>query len=355
MELTGTAKSRFSEQDLLRRGRQLIRESINHGVTAMRAFVEIDNVVGYKCLDAAAILKTEFMDRCHVQICAFAQLPLFTGPDNGLKNRELMEEAAGKGHVDVVGSTPYVEDSREKALNNLKWISKLAQTNKKHLDLHLDYTLDPTQEPLVHQAVEEGLLMEGQNTDEKPRKLTLGHCTRMSLFSDQDWQSLGAKLREKSTVSFVGLPTSDLFMMRTDSGVRGTLPVIKMIEELDINTAIAVNNVGNAFTPQGSCDPLSVASFGVAVYQAATKKNTETLFECVSSRAKAAIGLGMATLDFNVGEPADFVLFDNEGWRGRKSISEAVYDQNCNRQTIYNGRLLVYQDVGEDLDAQREI
>lgn len=41
MELSGKAKARFEENDLLRRGRQLIRESMAAGVTAMRAFVEV--------------------------------------------------------------------------------------------------------------------------------------------------------------------------------------------------------------------------------------------------------------------------------------------------------------------------
>lgn len=66
--------------------------------------------------------------------------------------------------------------------------------------------------------------------------------------------------------------------MRTDSGVRGTLPIPKMIKEYKLNAAIAVNNVGNAFTPQGTCDPLSVASLGVAVYQAGTKNDSEILY-----------------------------------------------------------------------------
>jgi hypothetical protein len=45
-------------------------------------------------------------------------------------------------------------------------------------------------------------------------------------------------------------------MMRTPENVRGTLPVVELINEYGFNAAIAVNNVGNAFTPYGNCDPL---------------------------------------------------------------------------------------------------
>ena len=68
MKLTSAAKQRFSQADLLRRGRQLIVESVQAGVTAMRAFCEVDGVVGSKCLEAGLALKKEFVRRCDIQI-----------------------------------------------------------------------------------------------------------------------------------------------------------------------------------------------------------------------------------------------------------------------------------------------
>jgi hypothetical protein len=67
-------------------------------------------------------------------------------------------------------------------------------------------------------------------------------------------------------------------MMRTPEGLRGTLPVLELIEQYGFNAAISINNVGNAFTPQGSCDPLSLAQLAVGVYQAGTKKDAELLY-----------------------------------------------------------------------------
>lgn len=338
MVLTSKAKSRFEESDLLRRGRQLIQESIQYGVTAMRAFVEVDEEVKFKCLESGLKLKQEFEDKCKIQICAFAQLPLFSGGDGGDEIRKLITDAARREGVDVVGSTPYVEQDDAKMIMNIRWISTIALFSGKPLDLHLDYHLDKEKRPLIWATLE---ILKAQNWIERSGKgITLGHCTRLTQFAPEDWHQLRKEIGNLP-VSFVGLPSSDLFMMRTDSGVRGTLPIPKMIKEYKLNAAIAVNNVGNAFTPQGTCDPLSVASLGVAVYQAGTKNDSEILYECVSSRAKAAIGYESTSLGLNIGDPADFVLFDRTdvGWRCRKSIKEVVYDGGTSRQTIRSGML----------------
>ncbi|KAF1946045.1 cytosine deaminase protein-like protein [Clathrospora elynae] len=355
MEMTGEAKSRFEEDDLLRRGRQLIEESIQHGVTAMRAFVEVDGVVQLKCLHAGLKLKEEFKERCEIQICAFAQLSLFSGQDAGAEVRKLMTNAASYEEVEVLGSTPYVEDSLPKSKENVQWITQLSLQHQKHLDLHLDYFLDSHKQPLIWDTL---TVLREQHWQEKAnnKQITLGHCTRLTLFQKEDW----ARLRQEVAglpVFFVGLPTSDLFMMRSPEKVRGTLPVIEMIYEYGFDAAIAVNNVGNAFTPYGNCDPLSIASLGVGLYQAGTKKEAETLYvrtlltvppaplnaimqETVSSRAKAAIGCESTSLGLVPEQPADFVLFDNieSGWRCRKSVVEVVYDAGYRRQTVYRGR-----------------
>lgn len=69
-DITEAAKSRFINQkdDVYERGRRLVRESIECGVTAMRAFVDVDATVHLRCLNAAIRLKEEFKDSCDIQI-----------------------------------------------------------------------------------------------------------------------------------------------------------------------------------------------------------------------------------------------------------------------------------------------
>ncbi len=284
MELTGKAKARFEEDDLLRRGRQLISESVAAGVTAMRAFVEVDEVVEFRCLEAGLVLKKEFEKKCEVQLCVFAQLPVFTGEDGGAGRRSLIETAVRKKDVDVIGSTPYVEKDLGEMLQNLDWVIELALKEMKHLDLHLDYNLDEAAQPLVWRLLN---LLDQKEWERKAKAgatITLGHCTRLTLFSREEWQRLKRKIGSLPA-SFVGLPTSDLFMMGRpndddDCGprVRGTLQIPQMIKQHELNSAVGVNNIGNAFTPQGNCDPMTIASLGVGLYHAGTKEDAEVLY-----------------------------------------------------------------------------
>lgn len=283
----GEAKSRFEHDDLMERGRALIEESIRFGVTHMRAFVEVDFGVELKCLDAGLALKREFSDKCRIQICVFAQDPIFSHNDGSRSMTDLLEQAIKRSGVEVLGSTPYVEKSLALQEENIQWTIEMAKLYKLHLDFHLDYNLNAVQKPAVYSVIKRLHKVEWP-TDRAIaglsfRTVVLGHCTRLTLFDDNAWQKLRLEIGNLP-ISFVGLPTSDLFMMgrpETDIGgstrVRGTLQVIEMIKKYGFNAAIGINNVGNAFTPHGSCDPMSLTSLGVGIYQAGTKADAEIL------------------------------------------------------------------------------
>lgn len=353
MELTSKAKADFKEDDLLQRGNRLIDESLQAGVTHMRAFVEVDPIVDMLCLRAGSKIKKIHRDKCDIQICAFAQLPLFKADDGGQQIRKLMQDAMSEEFsADVVGSTPYVEESRPKMKQNVEWLVDLALQHDKHIDFHLDYNLDPQTESLVWHVLK--TLKAKEWTKRTNKKIVLGHCTRLTLFTEDEWRRLAEEIGDLP-ISFIGLPTSDLYMMRTESGVRGTLPITTLVKKYNLNAAISMNNIGNAFTPYGCCDPLYLANLGVGIYQAGTLEDTELLYECVSTRAKEAIGLSASSLQsdkhglqVSKGSTADLVLFgqtspnasDPDPWKVITSVSDAVYlyDGAKNRATWYRGR-----------------
>ncbi|KAL8745095.1 MAG: hypothetical protein Q9190_002742 [Brigantiaea leucoxantha] len=346
LELTSKAKSRFEENDLLRRGRWLIKESIAAGVTCMRAFVEVDTTVRFKCLDVGLMLKDAFKNQCEIQICVFAQDPIFSGTASQ-EGRQLVQEALSREGVDALGSTPYVEQSLRRAHANIDWAVNTAIRHQKHLDLHLDYHLDVEKAPTTSYVIE--TLRRHSWVKEAPTKtIILGHCTRLTLFTATEWQSLRSQIADLP-VSFVGLPSSDLFMMGKPSEgegggqrVRGTLQILQLIRKYDLKGSIGVNNVGNAFTPQGNCDPLSLASLGVGIYQAGTNRDAELLYECVSTRARDAIGCKNGGSEVKPGDQADIVLFgdpepEKREARARKTIQEIVYDPPKRRTVVFKG------------------
>ena len=300
-------------------------------------------MTGTKCLDVAIELKKAFAGKLVVQICAFAQDPIFSS-EHGLDNRRILEDAllrhtaGGTGAIAALGTTPYVESSREASLENIAWAIRTALHYGLHLDFHLDYNLNDVQSdasrPMVWEVIR--LLDSASwNTSAKPAMtVVLGHCSQLTLFTNEQMKSLATRIRDsKLPIHFVGLPTSDLFMMgRPTAGAgessdggdmqsahrpRGTLQIPSMIRDLGLNACLSVNNVGNAFTPWGTGDPLALASLGVGVYQASTEADARILLECVSSRARKAIGLGPSGRDADIRRG---IKDEGEGllWEGRK-------------------------------------
>lgn len=308
---TSAAKARYTPEDLYLRGSQLLADSYGrHGVTAMRVFVEVDHVVQFKTVEAAVRLKQDFGHLIRVQICAFAQDPIFSG-EHGDENRALMLQALDRysGDIEALGTTPYVEqesDAKEKSRaeqQNISWAVSTALERGIHLDFHLDYNLERGASSIP--ALCEQLEASRWVARAGPSKVvTIGHCTQLTEQPQHALRGLADHIRRLGLpIHFVGLPTSDLFMMGRPGGddaeslrapharPRGTLQVPAMIRDLGLDACLGANNVGNAFTPHGDGDPLQLACWGTGVYQAGTPADAELLYECVSGRARRAIGL----------------------------------------------------------------
>ncbi|KAH6693611.1 hypothetical protein F5X68DRAFT_273174 [Plectosphaerella plurivora] len=314
---TSLAKKRFTPDDVYLRGSQLLAASHAQGVTSLRAFVEIDDTVGTTSLEAAIRLKADFSHLLHVQICAFAQDPIFSTL-RGELNRAILSAALDDfgTEIDVLGTTPYVEKTEEAGLQNIRWAIDTALRYKLHLDFHIEYNLD-SGEGLGHVGdVIDFLVAQQWPTGKGAKTVVLGHATRLTRVPDRTMADLAGKLhRAQLPVHFVGLPTSDMYMMgRSAEGAtsharqRGTLNVPLLIREYGLNACMSVNNVGNAFTPYGNGDPLTLASWCVGLYHAGTLDDARLLYECVSSRAREAIGLG------DQGETDAYEIAEGKAW-----------------------------------------
>ncbi|KAI0313051.1 hypothetical protein OF83DRAFT_590059 [Amylostereum chailletii] len=371
LKVTTTAKSRFPHMldDVYARGKRLVVESVQCGVTSMRAHVEVDKIVHTGCLDVALRLKEEFRDMCEIQISGtfllsccqvilftciellgkpttvFAQDPLFDSKDAAVPgvNYDVLLEAARTSGVSSIGSAPYVEPSTAQALQNISLLLALALNHDLLVDFHLDYNINPTSEPLIYALLDS---MKAHKWTSRSRKVTIGHGTRYSLFTSDDWTRLKAAIGDLP-VAFVGLPQSDTYMMGKggeDPALlppRGTIPV-PFVASHGLEVSLSINNIDNAFTPQGTVDPLGLCTLGVALYQDATPAACRTLLKCVSTSSKSAIGLDPNPADLLIkpGDAADFVLLhDNH------SIQSAVLNPSYARTTIRGGLIVATRRV----------
>ena len=154
------------------------------------------------------------------------------------------------------------------------------------VSLHLDYNLDPGAEPLIWHVLAQLRARVRAGRWRPGAHVCVGHATRLTLFQEEEWAALrAALLEERLPLTLVGLPPSDLYMMGrgAERAPRGTLNVARLMSEHGVRAAMAVNNVENAFTPQGVLDPLALCPLGVAVFQAGTKSDCRTLLVSVGS------------------------------------------------------------------------
>ena len=214
------------------------------------------------------------------------QDPLINRGDKG-DNMKLFEEAliGNLKCISAIGSAPYVESSRSQQLENINFILDLATSHGLHVDFHLDYDLvplpdsnDSEKSPLIYYLIEE---LHRRNWTASKKTISIGHATRISLFSPSQLHDLRERVGNLP-IHFIGLPQSDLYMMGRNhngcgSSPRGTLNVCTLKRDYQFNISISVNNVGNAFTPQGTPDPLSLCPLGVAIYQDCTHDGCHAL------------------------------------------------------------------------------
>ncbi|KAK0464595.1 Metallo-dependent hydrolase [Desarmillaria tabescens] len=341
MRVTARAKQVFRDDpdDLLQRGRRLVRESIECGVTSMRAHVEVDFIVELSCLATAVKLRNEFKTACNIQIAVFAQESLFDSPTDTTpgSNYHFLKQALEDPEVEAVGSAPYVESNIAQAKKNITLILELAARTGLHADFHLDYNLDPSTEPLIWEVIREAKRI-GMN---RTGGITIGHATRLQLFTPDQWQELKEAIG-KLPITLVSLPNSDLYMQgREDRDKplgppRSTLRVPYIARKYDLQVAMSVNNIENAFTPQGSMDPLALCTLGVALFQSATPRDIRTLICSVTLTSKCALGIAPSDLPQDLfpqkGDPADFVII-----HGTQTLYQAVLNPSYDRTTIRGG------------------
>lgn len=231
----------------------------------------------------------------------FAQEPLFSSQDDTVAgpNFSLLKDATLRHSVAVIGSAPYVESTIEQAKMNIGLIFDTADAcNVNHVDFHIDYNLDPNSELLIYEVIaqlkrryERSRTSHQGRDPESSRKefrkgpcprVTIGHATRLQLFTQMQWRDLVEAISDLP-ITFVGLPQSDMFIQGRAfkdeplGAPRGTLRVPYIARNYGLQIAMSVNNIENAFTPQGSLDPLSLCTFGVAVFQISTPEDIRTL------------------------------------------------------------------------------
>ncbi|HEX4189943.1 MAG TPA: amidohydrolase family protein [Marmoricola sp.] len=297
--MTTELKAGFTRADMRSRALRLIRGSVEYGVTALRAHVEVDDVLALRAIETMLELREELAGVVGLQVVAF--------PQDGLTSqrhaRRLLEEAVALG-VDVIGGIPYADDS---ATEHLDLVFAAAERSGLPIDLHIDLTDDPSRLDVV--AAAERTIAAGMQD-----RVTVGHLT--SLGSVEPVAALEvADLIARAGISVVTLPGTDAFLggRGDDHAPRRGLTPVRMLLEAGVNVAVATNNVQNAFTPFGRGRVLDAALLLATLGHFGSAQDAGTVVDMVTGRAAQAIGL--TDYGLTAGAWADFAVFDAVGVR----------------------------------------
>jgi cytosine deaminase len=241
IESVAALRSRVALRTVAENAERAAELLIQNGVTAARAQVEIDPLVGLRLLDVQSELREKLASRLHLELVAFPQRG-FDVP--GM--RELMQEAVQR--VEVVGGCPYVDADPAR---HLDWVFGWAERRGLPIDLHLDFSDDPERSLL-------GLVVERTLAHGMQGKVTIGHVTTLARMSPSA-QASALDALARADIALVLLPATDLYLAgHGEPGVRSLAP-LERARAAGVRIAIGNNNIQNPFAPFGNGNLLQAA------------------------------------------------------------------------------------------------
>lgn len=288
-------KPTFSYDDILARGRRLLRQLVGYGCTHLRAHAEFDPAQGFAGLEATFELRREFAQAIEIQVVAFPQEGIFKTPGSAA----MMSEAMRRG-ADVVGGIPYNDND---AKHHIDFVFALASEFGKDIDLHQDFSDDANAisiEYLARQTIATGY--EG--------RVSVGHLTALGAVPPPERERLIALLRDAG-ISVICLPATDLHLgARADThNVRRALTPVRALRDGGVNVCLASNNVRNAFTPFGNGDLLQIAALALPACHLGGAADQPSILPMLTGNAARALRL--ADYGLAVGKQADMVLLES--------------------------------------------
>ncbi|MEG5263054.1 amidohydrolase family protein [Pseudomonas sp. JDS28PS106] len=291
---TRAAKAGFTEEDVYRRGSQVLDKAIVQGTTHMRTHVELDPQIGLTGFNAIRRLQADYAWAISLEICVFPQEGMLNNPGT----EELLCLALESGAT-VLGGCPYMDRD---PLGQIQRLFELATRYDCDLDLHLDFDLNP----------------EGMTVMEVARctrlhdwggRVTIGHATKLSTLPKETLTELALDLAEAG-VQVTCLPSTDLFLMGREAfnnKPRGLAPLAHL-HACGVTCSVSTNNIGNPFTPYGDASLIRQANLFANVSQMGT---VPELLQCLAwISSESARLLRLTDYGLSPGCRADFIVFD---------------------------------------------
>lgn len=296
----GERRETLDRADVLARAEEVLRWYAARGVLHVRSHADVTDP-SLTALDALLELRDRVRDVVRLQVVAFPQEGIRSGPAGEVtRGRDLLAEAARRG-ADAVGAIPHFEDTREDGVASLEDAVALAERHGLMVDVHCD-EIDDEQSRFV-----EALAALARRTGLGDR-VTASHTTAMGSYNG----AYAYKLRRiiaRSGMNIVCNPLTNLALQGRFDGYPKRRGLTQVAELLDagVNVAFGHDDVMDPWFPLGAADPLQIALAGVAAAQLTGPEQIAAAYDMITIRAAGVLGLGDG-YGIAEGRPADLIV-----------------------------------------------
>ena len=303
-------KQSLTIEDVKSRVNRAVRQQARFGIQYVRTHVDVTDPE-LTALRAMLELRDELADQVTLQIVAFPQEGIESFPDG----RALMRRAAEMG-VDVIGAIPHFEFTREYSVSSLDYAVELAQEFDLLVDVHCDEIDDEASrglETLAARAYEAGI----------GHRVTASHTTAMHSYNNAYFLRL-LRLLTMSGINFVSNPLVNTHLQgRTDTyPKRRGVTRVRELTEAGLNVSFGQDDIVDPWNPLGTGNLRDVVLNGLYVTQMMGRAEIEESYRFITHNA--ARTLNLSDYGIEVGNTANFVLFDAPSWREALAFNAPV-------------------------------
>ncbi|HEV2356883.1 MAG TPA: amidohydrolase family protein [bacterium] len=253
-------KRRAERPEIKSRMHRALELASRHGTIAIRAQIDIDDMVGLAGLEAALELRAEWARWLDLQLVAFPQEGLLARP--GLM--DLLREALAMG-ADVIGGGPSFD--AVPAAEHLAAVFALAREYDRDVDLHVDLATPASRPAAEWELAEVARLTTASGWQ---GRVTVAHLRGLGAMTPEQAEPLLAIIRD-AAIRVTVVPGAELHTARAwwDPPVRDITRAMTNVERLlraGVNLSYSTGHICDPWNPLGTADMLEDAFLLAAAY-----------------------------------------------------------------------------------------
>ena len=253
-------KRQADRDEIKARMRRALELASRHGTTAVRAQIDVDDVIGLAGLEAALELRNEWASRIRLQLVAFPQEGLASRPEL----TDLMREALVMG-ADVVGGGPSFD--KASLTDHLEAVFSLAREFDCDVDLHVDLATPASQPAHEWELAEVARLTRAAGWQ---GRVTVAHLRGIGAMTSEQAEPLLRLIREAG-INVTVVPGAELHTARAwwNPPARDVARAMTNVEALvraGITVSYSTGHVCDPWNPLGNADMLLDALVFAAAY-----------------------------------------------------------------------------------------